>query len=82
MDIYSIVASTAAKLSLMEEPDIRPDPKLLGDIDIDIDGDDFSFAFVPSLERALRVKTLQEDWDNVETIQDVVHMLQRKLNDQ
>ena len=63
----------------MEEADIRPDHKLLGNIDID--GDDFSFAFVPSLERALRVKTLKEDWDNVETIQDVVHMLQRKLND-
>jgi len=60
MDINNLVISAAAKLSLMPQVDIRPEHSLLGDIDID--GDDFSFDFVPSLERSLGIKTHQADW--------------------
>ena len=64
---------------MMRQADMLPEHTLLGDIDMD--GDDFTFEFVPTLEKALRIKTLQSDWDEVRTVRDAVVMLQRKVSE-
>lgn len=76
-DIYAVVTSTAAELSVMLKADIRPEHTLFGDLAID--GDDFSFEFVPALEKALEIKTRQSDWDTVRTVRDAVAMLQKMV---
>ncbi len=63
----------------MRQADMLPEHTLFGDIDMD--GDDFTFEFVPTLEKALRIKTLQSDWDEVRTVRDAVVMLQRKVSE-
>ena len=79
MDLQHLVTSTAAKLSLMRQTDMRPEHTLLGDIGMD--GDDFSYSFVPGLEKALGIRTSQSDWSGVLTIRDVVLMLQNKIQE-
>lgn len=79
MDIFGLVTAAAAEFSLMPQADMLPEHTLFGDIDMD--GDDFTFEFVPTLEKTLRIKTLQSDWDEVRTVRDAVVMLQRKMSE-
>jgi acyl carrier protein len=76
MDLQHIVISNIAELSRMKQADIRLEHTLVGDIKMD--GDEFSFVFVPALEKALRIRTSQSDWDGVRSVGDIVEMLQRK----
>lgn len=47
--------------------------------DLKLDGDDFSFLFVPNLEKVLQVKTTQEEWDKVYTVQDAIDVFTRAV---
>ena len=76
MDLLSIVIHTAAELSEMRHEDIRADHRLIGDLEMD--EDDFSFVFVPRLEKMLGVKTSPAVWETVSTIGDVVEVFQKR----
>lgn len=78
MDLFNLVATEAAELSRISRGDIRPEHRLLEDIDMD--GDDFSYLFVPALEKALAIKTKPSDWNGVRTVDDVVALLQSKVS--
>ena len=45
--------------------------------DLKMDSDDFSFLFVPMLEKATRIKVPVEKWAHVITIEDVIRLLER-----
>ena len=78
VDILSVVTQKAAELSELQQTEIRPEHWLLRDIRMD--EDDFSYIFVPQLERLLGVKTRPSDWDAVYTVRDVVELFERKLS--
>lgn len=40
--------------------------------DLKIDGDDFTFVFVPTIEKALGVRTNASAWWHVSTVQDAI----------
>ena len=77
MDLLSIVIDKAAELSEVRREDIRPDHRLMRDLEMD--EDDFSFVFVPRLEKTLGVKTSPADWETVSTIGDVVEVFQKRM---
>lgn len=45
--------------------------------DLKMDSDDFSFLFVPMLEKATRIKVPVEKWARVITIEDVIRLLEK-----
>jgi len=49
---------------------IRLTDALVGDLKMD--GDDFTFVFVPGIERALGVKTDPKAWSHVHTVQQAI----------
>jgi acyl carrier protein len=76
MDIQQLVVSHVSALSKLRPEEIRLDHTLLGDVKMD--GDDFSYLFVPGLEKSLGMKLPQSDWAGVRTVGDVIQMVRRK----
>ena len=60
--------------------EVRPADRLLADLRMD--ADDFSYLFVPGLEKQLGVITSQDDWDGVVTVQDAIDVFVRKVDGQ
>jgi acyl carrier protein len=56
---------------------IRRTDRLLKDLKMD--GDDFSFLFVPALERTLEVRFPSEVWSTIYTVQDVIDLAMKYL---
>ena len=79
MSVHDLVLSHLREHSHLRSEEIKLEHTLAGDLRMD--GDDFSYLFVPQLEKALGLKTSQEDWDHVTTVGDVIKMLERKVND-
>ena len=77
MDLQTIVAAQAAELSHLTATQIGLDHSLLWDLRID--EDDFSYVFVPALEKELGIKTSPTDWAGIRTVRDVVEMLLKKV---
>ncbi|MGQ0766960.1 MAG: hypothetical protein ACT4OZ_15025 [Gemmatimonadota bacterium] len=46
-------------------------------VELRIDGDEFSFVFVPELERRLGVKTSQDIWDRATTVGSIIHEMEK-----
>jgi hypothetical protein len=42
--------------------------------DLKMDGDDFTFVFVPGLEKVLGIKTDPSVWSQVYTVQQAIHV--------
>lgn len=66
-EIEYAVLSALKDIAGPERPVRHMDPLL----DV-IDGDDFSFDFVPDLEKRLGVRTTQKEWDRVLTVQHAI----------
>jgi acyl carrier protein len=79
MDLLGLVLSAAAEHSRIPRDQMRPEHRLLEDVEMD--GDEFSYLFVPALEKAMNIKTTPTDWRGVRTILDVVDMLQDKVRE-
>lgn len=76
MDIRQLVVSEVSALSEVEPSELRLEHTLLGDAKMD--ADDFSYLFVPRLEKALGLRFSQSDWAGIRTVGEVVQMLERK----
>ena len=76
MDIQQLVISHVSELSKLRPDAIRLEDTLLGDVKMD--GDDFSYLFVPGLEKSLGVKLPPSDWVGVRTVADVIQLLRQK----
>lgn len=46
--------------------------------DLRLDGDDFSYEFVPRLEKHFGVVTTQADWDGVRTVADAIELIAQR----
>lgn len=77
MNVHELVVSKIADLSRVKKGAILEDHTLLGDIRMD--EDDFSFLFVPELERAIAMELPQSDWEGIRTVGEVIRLLERKL---
>lgn len=56
------------------------------DIDLDlplhtlnVDTDDWSFSFIPALDRELSIRTSVEEWSKAGTVREIALMLQKHL---
>lgn len=78
-DIERVVLRRLEELTDVPVSRIRPTDQMVRDLQLD--GDDFSFCFVPPLERSLGVRTTQADWDNALTVQDAVDVFVRRAQE-
>jgi acyl carrier protein len=79
-DVESLVYHWIEDLTGRRREDVHPEHRLLKDLKMD--SDDFGFEFVPEIERALGVKTVQTDWETVETVQEAIDVFVRRLPNQ
>ena len=72
-EVKSIVLATLADLTAIPADQIPETAQLIRDLRLD--GDDFSLVFVPSVEKALNVKTDPLGWEEVYTVQQAIDFL-------
>ncbi|MBK7908182.1 MAG: hypothetical protein IPJ78_16685 [Gemmatimonadetes bacterium] len=77
MSIHDLVVNKIAELTRFVAEDVRVDHRLRDDLRMD--EDDFSFLFVPGLERALGMALPQDDWQGVRTVGEVIRMIELKV---
>ena len=46
---------------------------------LDVDTDDWSFSFVPALDRELNIETSVEEWGKAGTVREIALMLQEHI---
>lgn len=46
---------------------------------LNVDTDDWSFSFIPALDRELDIRTSEDDWSQAGTVREIALMLQRCL---
>ena len=77
MNVQDLVVTKIAELSRFSKEEILVDHTLLGDLRMD--EDDFSFLFVPELEKAVGMELPQGDWDGIRTVGEVIRMIEGKI---
>ena len=74
-DIEGVVFKVLENVLLKRRDDFKRTDKLIKDLKMD--SDDFSFLFVPQLEQQLRIKVPIKEWSVIQTIEDVICLLEK-----
>ncbi len=76
-DVERAVLASIEDVTRIPADRIRPTDFLVQDLKMD--GDDFSFVFVPNVEKVLGVKTDPAAWKRVWTVQDAISVFSSAL---
>ena len=75
-DLHSLIYRTMERELAIATDDIDLDLPLHK---LNVDTDDWSFSFIPALDRELSIETSVEDWSKAGTVREIALMLQRRL---
>jgi len=75
-DLHSLIYRVMERELAISTDDIGLDQPLHK---LDVDTDDWSFSFIPALERDLNIRTSVEEWSRSGTVREIAMMLQKHL---
>jgi hypothetical protein len=74
-DTKSLVYALLAKIGVKPHSEIREEDRLLQDLRVG--GDDYGMWFVKEVERQLSMKAPLEEWNRVQTVKDILNIVNR-----